>query len=162
MPLEITWLINYPKHLLSSLLFTQRKNMSSVGSGVQQKVNYSQETSAIVTINAGATLPATVVSVTITTTGKPVQIMASGDANPLSASWGRLRFYRDNVAIGQIIQFESSLGNENNPYALTYIDAPAAGTYTYSVKMVASGSGDFQFGEGSGNNISCLELWGNV
>jgi hypothetical protein len=102
-----------------------------------------------------------VASVSITTTGNPVQIIVTGDANPLSVSWGKLRLYRDNTVIGQIVQFESSAANENNPYALNHIDAPAAGTYTYSVKLIATGGGDFQFGEVDGNHITCLELWGS-
>jgi len=43
------------------------------------------------------------------------------------------------------------------PYCINFIDNPAAGTYTYSVKL-ASGGNSFQFGEADGNQITLLEL----
>jgi hypothetical protein len=137
--------------------------MSSVGNIILRKVdlNYAQSNSGSITINTGASLPTTVTSTTITTTGSPVQIIVSGDANPLSnGAWGRLRIYRDSTPIGKTIQFESSSSNENVPYALNYIDSPIAGTYTYSAKLTNSSNHSYQFGEVDGNIITVLELAG--
>lgn len=135
--------------------------MSSVGAIQlnQGPLNYSESNASQTTITNGTPLPAIVVSQSITTTGNPVQIIASGDANPLSAGgWGILKLYRDGTAIGKSIQVESSAANENVPYALNYIDDVVAGTYTYSVKLTTTSGSDFQFGENDGNHITLLEL----
>ena len=116
--------------------------------------NYAQSNaSSVSTGTAGAVI----VSQSITTSGRPIQIIASGDANPPNAAWCQLQLYRDGVAIGKKLQAESSNGNENVPYCLNFIDNPTAGTYTYSVRFV-TGSGSFQFGEADGNQITLLEL----
>jgi hypothetical protein len=120
-------------------------------------LNYSQTAGSQVTITAVQAKPATVISVSITTNGNPVQIIAAGDANPSAAAWGLLQLYRGNTAIGKIVQFESSAANENVPYSLQFIDAPAAGTYTYSLK-VNSVTADTSFGEADGPVISVVEL----
>jgi hypothetical protein len=115
-----------------------------------------------VVINAGATLPATVVSTTITTNGNPVQIVVTGDVNNTNAGFnGRLQIYRGSTAIGNSVWFEASASNENQAYAVEVIDAPAAGTYTYSMKLVAAGSMSTQsyyFGEADGPTLSVVEL----
>jgi hypothetical protein len=121
-------------------------------------INYTQ-TKGTKYSYTGAALPATIVSVTITTNGSPVQIVCSGDANPLSAGgWGVINLYRDTTAIGQKVQFESSAANENNPYCLSVIDAPVAGTYTYSLKITNNSGGNVDFGESEGPVIYAIEL----
>jgi hypothetical protein len=118
--------------------------------------NYAQSNSSRVTnVTTSGT---TIVSQTITTSGRPVQIIATGDANPLtSGGWCILQLYRDGTAIGKKLQAESSSSNENIPYCLNFIDNPTAGTYTYSVKAVNIPSA-FDFGEADGNQITILEL----
>lgn len=117
--------------------------------------NYAQSNASSVTKSA---LGDIVVSQSITTSGRPIQIIATGDANPQAAgAWVQLQLYRDGTAIGKKLQVESSAVNENVPYCINYIDNPAAGTYTYSVKL-ASGGNSFQFGEADGNQITLLEL----
>ena len=117
--------------------------------------NYAQSNASSVTRN---TIGDIVVSQSITTSGRPIQIIATGDANPQAAgAWVQLQLYRDGTAIGKKLQVESSAVNENVPYCINYIDNPAAGTYTYSVKL-ASGGNSFQFGEADGNQITLLEL----
>lgn len=118
--------------------------------------NYAQSNASRVTnVTTSST---TVVSQSITTSGRPIQIIASGDANPLSnGGWCQLQLYRDGTAIGKKVQVESSTSNENVPYCLNFIDNPTAGTYTYSVKVVAISS-TFDFGEADGNQITLLEL----
>lgn len=102
-----------------------------------------------------------IVSKAITSTGLPIQIIATGDANPTSGNgqWTQLQLYRNSTAIGKIIQAESSNSNENIPYALNYIDTPGVGTFTYSVRPVAI-NGTWQFGEAGGNHITLVELGG--
>ncbi len=119
--------------------------------------NYAQSNASSVTKSAVGDI---VVSQTITTSGRPVQIIATGDANPaLSGAWVQLQLFRDNTAIGKKVQAESSLNNENIPYCLNFIDNPTTpGNYTYSVRIVGGGSGGFGFGESDGNHITLLEL----
>ncbi len=119
--------------------------------------NYAQSNSSRVTnVNTNGTI---IVSQTITTSGRPVQIIATGDANPVSTGggWCILQLYRDGTAIGKKLQAESSGSNENIPYCLNFIDNPTAGTYTYSVKAVNIPT-TFDFGEADGNQITILEL----
>jgi hypothetical protein len=130
------------------------------GATITYTANFAQSNDGSITINTSATFPATVTSVTITTNGNPVQLIGSGDANPLAAGgWGRLQLYRGTTAIGKILQFESSASNENCPYCLNFIDNPPAGTYTYSVKA-NSLVVNTQFGESDGNIITALEIAG--
>jgi hypothetical protein len=119
--------------------------------------NYAQSNASSVTKN---TVGDIIVSQSITTSGRPVQIIATGDANPsASGGWVQLQLYRDNTAIGKKVQAESSLNNENVPYCLNFIDNPTTpGTYSYSVRIVSIGTSGFGFGESDGNHITLLEL----
>ena len=118
--------------------------------------NYAQSNASSVTKN---TVGDIIVSQSITSSGRPIQIIATGDANPqANGAWVQLQIYRDGTAIGKKIQAESSSSNENVPYCLNFIDNPAVGTYNYSVRITAIGGGSFQFGEADGNQITLLEL----
>jgi hypothetical protein len=118
--------------------------------------NYAQTNASSVTKSAVGDV---VISQSITTSGRPVQIIATGDANPTSAgAWVQLQLYRDGTAIGKKLQAESSSSNENVPYCLNFIDNPTAGTYTYSVRITAGSGSNFQFGESDGNQLTLLEL----
>jgi len=131
-------------------------DQSSLNSFSGYVPNYAQSNASSVTKSATGDI---VVSQAITTSGRPIQIIATGDANPAqNGAWVQLQLYRDGTAIGKKIQAESSALNENIPYCLNYIDAPTAGTYTYSVKIVGGGAGGFAFGEADGNQITLLEL----
>jgi hypothetical protein len=118
--------------------------------------NYAQSNASGVSKSVAGDI---IVSQSITTSGRPVQIIATGDANPANnGAWVQLQLYRDGVAIGKKVQAESSSSNENVPYCLNFIDNPTTpGTYTYSVRIVG-GSGAFGFGESDGNHITLLEL----
>lgn len=121
--------------------------------------NYSQSDASTVTILSSATTPAAVVSASITTTGNPVFVSCTGDANPISAgSWCKIQLYRGTTAIGKVVQAESSDANENVPYGISYIDNPPAGTYTYYLKVNALAGGNFQFGEVDGPNLTVFEI----
>ena len=126
--------------------------------GRSARANYAQTKGGQVTVNAGS-IDATIVSVSITTRGNPILIMVSGDANPqVAGGWGQLLIYRGVTAVGQLVQYESSSGNENVPYGIQVIDVPPApGTYTYSLK-VKTLSENTVFGEAAGPVISAVEL----
>jgi hypothetical protein len=103
-----------------------------------------------------------IISGSITTTGNPVQIMVTGDANPVNVtSWTRLQIYRNENAIGGIVQVENS-SNLNVPYCVNVIDTPPAGTYSYSMRTVSGISGVFDFGEASGPVLTAVELKTNT
>jgi hypothetical protein len=104
------------------------------------------------------TLGVSIISGSITTTGNPVQIMVTGDANPVNVtSWTRLQIYRNETAIGNIVQVENS-SNLNVPYCVNVIDTASAGTYTYSMRTVSGISGLFDFGESTGPTLTIVEL----
>ena len=127
-------------------------------------VNYGQTggtAGSRVTINAGnPPSPNTIVTApSITTSGNPVQINVAGDANIYTGGgWGRLQLYRNNTAIGGVVQVESSANGENCPYCLEYIDSQVAGTYSYSLKANEINGTNIGFGEATGPVISVVEL----
>ena len=123
-------------------------------------LNYVQNSQASGTsMPSSPSLPFTVISApAITTNGSPVQIIVTGDANPLiNGAFCLMRLYRGTTAIGQIVQAESTTSNVNVPYSIQFVDAVAAGTYTYSMK-VTNNSGGFNFGEATGPVITVTEL----
>lgn len=136
--------------------WNQLIDQSSLNSFSGFNPNYAQSNASAVTKNSIGDI---IVSQSITTSGRPVQIIATGDANPANnGAWVQLQLYRDGTAIGKKVQAESSSSNENVPYCLNFIDNPTTpGTYTYSVRYVG-GSGAFGFGESDGNHITLLEL----
>jgi hypothetical protein len=134
--------------------------MGPTGAMITYSSNYTQVVGSQVTIASTDTLPAIVVSATITSQGNPIQIIVSGDANPLGAgAWGILQIFRSTTEIGGKVHYESSNSNENNPFSLVCIDNPAAGTYTYSLK-VTNLTSNTQFGESTGPVITLVELSG--
>jgi hypothetical protein len=104
----------------------------------------------------------TIVSASVTTNGYPVQVLVTGDGeNSAAGAWVKLQLYRDSTAIGKQIHLEGSAGSENIPYALTVIDAPSAGTYTYSLKTASAvAGGSYNFGETDGPVLTVIELTG--
>jgi hypothetical protein len=135
--------------------FTQGGGSSNNGGAA---LNYVQVEASQINIT---TSPQEVTSLTITTTGAPVQVGITGEGSNASAgSWVKLALYRDGTLIGQTIQIEASAVSENVPYALNYIDDVPAGTYVYSAKIVGKSSGNWQFGEVSGPVMNAVELTG--
>ena len=126
-------------------------------------MNYATTVGTKVNVPNGSTYPYTVASVTITTTGNPVLITATGDAeNQSSASWNRMQLFRGTTAIGNDIQCESSAASENSPYALHAVDSPSAGTYTYNLKVLTQSGGGFNYGENTGPVLTAIELTGKT
>jgi hypothetical protein len=111
--------------------------------------NFAQETLAGKSIAYGTSLPATVISGTITTNGGPVRLHVSGNVyNNAGGANGVIQFQRDTTGVG-ITRYIRNSGL-NVPFALEYIDAPAAGTYTYSLIVSSS--------IGNGANFSDIVL----
>lgn len=98
-------------------------------------LNYVIGSSGQVTVSAtGSTLQ----SATITTSGFPVQISVTGDAEPSGSGWHRLQIYRDSTAISEVLHIETAGSGLNMTVAMLTMDTPVSGTYTYSVKIVGS------------------------
>ena len=129
--------------------------------GTSGAMNYAQTTGT--KQSAISTAGTTIVSVSITTSGYPVQVMVTGDVENNSAGgWTVLQLYRGSTAIGNPVHTEGSAASENVPYALTAIDTPEAGTYTYALKLNNSAGGTFNFGESNGPVITVIELAGKT
>lgn len=82
-------------------------------------------------------------SITITTTGRPVFIMCTGDMNPTADSaWMQYWILRNGSGItsGTV---ESHGNSWNIPFSISYLDQVTAGTYTYSI--------DFKMGNNTAN-----------
>jgi hypothetical protein len=127
--------------------------------GAATEMNYAQTKA---TRQANVT-SGTIVSASITTTGKAVQVMVTGDVeNTQAGAWTKIALFRDSTQVGNAVHTEGSAGSENNPYALTVIDAPPAGTYTYALKIVtaATAGGTFNWGESEGPVLTVIELAG--
>jgi hypothetical protein len=126
---------------------------------VKSTINYSQTGgTASVTLGASASQQ-TILSVSLTTYGNPVMICAYGDAENTGAGyWCALQLWRDSTQIGAIVHAEGSAASENIPFAMTYYDAPAAGTYTYYLKANQVTGGNFKFGESTAPILNAREL----
>jgi hypothetical protein len=133
----------------------------SSGSTPAYVLNYAQAGGgARVTLGASGSAQ-NIVSVSITTTGSPVKVTAYGDAENAGAGyWSKLQLYRGSTALGAIVHTEGSGGSENSPFALSYIDNPSAGTYTYYLKAVEISGGNISFGESTAPTINVQELNG--
>ena len=125
-----------------------------------KSVNYSISNATSISVNT--TTWTTIASTSITSSGKPIFLNATGDGNPGQiGGWHRLRLYRDSTALGKYIIMENGGGNSNNcPFALTHIDVPGTGSFVYTIKA-QQGSGEFTYGE-EGNdqapNLIAIEL----
>lgn len=90
----------------------------------------------------------TIQSATITTSGFPVKVTVTGDAEPLvTGGWHELQIYRDSTAIGEIFHIEAATSGLNMTIAMSVIDTPVSGIYTYSVKMVRSSGMSARYSE---------------
>jgi hypothetical protein len=86
-------------------------------------------------------------------------ITSYGDAQRgTSFFWANVQIFRDSTPIQAILGMEGSNAGENQAFSLSVIDSPAAGTYTYSLKLTDN-SNVITFGE-AGLNIHAIELTG--
>jgi len=104
----------------------------------------------------------TVASASMTTTGNPVFVFATGDMNPLGGpTWGYFYLYMDGSQIGKYIICESTGNSVNNPFALSYILVPSAGSHTFQLRSTRGGSYNYTMGEtgnGQAATIGAFEL----
>lgn len=136
-------------------------------------MNYAQTVGSRITGLPADTDLYSVVTLSITTTGNPVQITAYGDVNNTGGAFnGQLAIYRDGsgttagsvytagTQLGNLVFYESSGSNENQAYCLAVLDTTVtAGAHTYTlVSYNRAGSGTFDFGEREGPTISAVEL----
>jgi hypothetical protein len=136
-------------------------------------MNYAQTVGTRVTGLPNNTTLYSVVTLSITTTGKPVQLTAYGDVNNAGGAFnGQLAIYRDGsgttagstytagTQLGNLVFYESSGSNENQAYCLAVLDTTVtAGVHTYTlVSYNRAGTGTFDFGEAQGPTISAVEL----
>jgi dipeptidyl aminopeptidase/acylaminoacyl peptidase len=141
---------------ISSASATYLTNLSASASYLSQSsasniyvkrsgANYAISNGPAVTVNSAT--PTTIASITITTTGRPVLLIGTGDANPNTAGdWNWIAIYRDSTQVGKVIINQTSGGSYNNPFAVSHIDAPSQGTYTYTIKAY-QGVGVITYGE---------------
>lgn len=88
-------------------------------------------------------------SISITTIGRPVFLSLTGDMNPLAATstWAGLEIKRGSTILcTQNIQADDK-SSHNQAFALNYLDAVSAGTYTYTATIYRGGAGHFVAGE---------------
>tara|TARA_R100001086_G_scaffold226187_1_gene144762 strand:- start:342 stop:875 length:534 start_codon:yes stop_codon:yes gene_type:complete len=123
-------------------------NLNSVGklSSTAQSMAEAVSDASAVTINSSTATA--IASVSITTTGKPVLLIASGNSNPgQTGGFFLYRLYRDSTEIGKRHKAENGgTSSQNFVFAINHIDTPSAGTYTYSIQAY-QGSGTHTFGE---------------
>lgn len=132
--------------------------LGATGPAVAGTVNYFQN--AISTSVSITEENQDVATLTVTSHGNPIFFSAYGDANPIiDGGWVKFYVTRDGVKVSNEIQAESSLANENVPYAISFIDDVSAGTYEYALR-VSGLSGDFNFGEPSGPTLTAYEIGG--
>jgi hypothetical protein len=102
--------------------------------------NYVQADKASTSMPFGTALPATVISGTITTTGGPVRLHVSGNCQVATGGAPVIQFQRGTSGIGRTLTLTNN--GSNLPFASECIDAPTAGTYTYSVKVISGSIGN--------------------
>jgi hypothetical protein len=120
--------------------------------------NYSIGTGVQITI--GSATATTVSSVNITTRGKPVLVMCSGDLQPVNGinDWCYIELFRGATAIGnRQIYHPGTAGSTNQSFCIHAIDVVGAGTYTYALKAY-QGVGNIQFGEIGVPYITAIEF----
>ena len=122
-----------------------RDRASGTFTGQQIQAQVVSDSSAVTVNSSTAT---TLASVSITTTGKPVLLTACGNSNPgQTGGFFLYRLYRDTTEIGKRHKAENAgSSSQNYVFAISDIDTPSAGTYTYAIKAY-QGSGTHVFGE---------------
>lgn len=97
-------------------------------------------------------------TITLTTTGKPVFIICTGDLNPgTGTDWADVRLYRDSTFLRKVT-VQGTAQSQNGPFCVSYFDNIAAGTYVYKVSFVL-GRGTCQFGEEGNQQAPIFSAW---
>lgn len=99
-------------------------------------------------------------TLTITTSGAPVLLLANMHVNTTVAglTWGYFIIERNGVNLGPALGlFSSEVTNTNVPVAFHFLDSPPAGTHTYTVRA-AAGAGSFEINEiGDSSIVTAIE-----
>ena len=132
----------------SSTKLTCDKNIEITGKVVTSAQSTAEAVSDSSAVTVNSSTATTLASVSITTTGKPVLLTACGNSNPgQDGGFFLYRLYRDSTEIGNRHKAENGgTSAQNFVFAITFIDTPSAGTYTYAIKAY-QGSGTHVFGE---------------
>lgn len=118
-----------------------------ISTGVSSPYSISDATA----ITVATSTPTVICSTTITTTGKPVLLISSGDCNPaVAGDWHYIQFAIGGTAIGKFIINQCAGASYNNPWAIVTVHQPPAGTWTFQTRAW-QGVGSITYGEtGSG------------
>lgn len=112
------------------------------------------------TLTLSSSVPTISKELTITTKGRPVFLMVTGDNNPTTDScWFNIKFYRDGTLLCHQID-ESHASSWNIPFCLSYLDAVGAGSHTYKVEFtIGSGATNLnESGDKQSPNFSIYEI----
>jgi hypothetical protein len=107
--------------------------------------------------SAGWTGPYSVIETSITTTGNPVQVIATGDVNTVVGGTIIIQLFRNNTGIGNRMAIVAATAAEAQAYSIEVIDTPVAGTYVYSLKIIQSDVATY-WGYVAGPVLSAVEL----
>jgi len=108
--------------------------------------------------SAGWTGPYSVIQTSITTSGNPVQVIASGDVNTVVGGTIIIQLFRDNTGIGNRMAIVAATAAEAQAYSIEVIDTPLlAGTYVYSLKIIQSDVATY-WGYVAGPVLSVVEM----
>jgi hypothetical protein len=125
-------------------------------------VNIATGTPFVTTVNTTSSTNIATVSLTVKG-GRPVLVMASGDANPSTNdnAWNYIQLFRGETGIGRYLIQQTSGPSNNQAFGIVALDpSPSAGTYTYSLRAW-NGDGPLTYGEtgtGQAPVIIALEL----
>jgi hypothetical protein len=125
-------------------------------------VNIATGTPFVTTVNTTSSTNIATVSLTVKG-GRPVLVMASGDANPSTNdnAWNYIQLFRGETGIGRYVIQQASGPSNNQAFGIVALDpSPSAGTYTYSLRAW-NGDGPLTYGEtgtGQAPVIIALEL----
>ena len=98
------------------------------------------------------------IQTSITTTGNPVQVIASGDVNTVVGGTIIIQLFRNGTGIGNRMAIVAATAAEAQAYSIEVIDTPvAAGTYVYSLKIIQSDVATY-WGYVAGPVLSAVEL----
>lgn len=124
--------------------------------------NYVQQLAGVTTVSPGQLNG--IAGVTITTTGGPVQLAMYGNACASGSGTycilGCYYFRRCGGPNFRASWFEATCGQVNAALAMTYIDAPPAGTHCYELMVCVStfAAGSVTFGEAGGPVLNAVAL----
>ena len=103
-----------------------------------ERKNYGIKKWGNTTLNASTT--STSQSISITTTGRPIFLLLTGDINPMASesTWITASITRGSTKLTEQV-CQSNASSCNNPFSVSYLDAVGAGSYTYTATIQRGG-----------------------